>query len=121
LPAKGRVISAFGSRETGETNKGINIAVPEGTPVKAAEAGKVAYAGDDIRKYGKLVIIQHDNGYISVYANNGELGVKKGDVVKRGQVIAKSGATGDVSSPQLHFEVRKGEQPVDPTKLLESN
>jgi murein DD-endopeptidase MepM/ murein hydrolase activator NlpD len=119
-PVRGRVISSFGSKELSGTNNGINIAVPDGTPVKAAEAGTVAYSGDDVKKYGKLVLIKHENGYVSAYAHNGELNVKKGDVVKRGQVIAKSGATGDVASPQLHFQIRKGEQPMDPSKLLDA-
>ncbi len=119
-PVRGRVISGFGAKELSGTNNGINIAVPDGTPVKAAEVGTVAYAGDDVKKYGKLVLIKHENGYVSAYAHNGELNVKKGDVVKRGQVIAKSGATGDVASPQLHFQLRKGEQPMDPAKLLDA-
>ncbi len=119
-PVRGRVISSFGSKELSGTNNGINIAVPDGTPVKAAEAGTVAYAGDDVKKYGKLVLIKHENGYVSAYAHNGELNVKKGDVVKRGHVVAKSGATGDVASPQLHFQLRKGEQPMDPSKLLDA-
>jgi murein DD-endopeptidase MepM/ murein hydrolase activator NlpD len=119
-PVRGRVISSFGAKELSGTNNGINIAVPDGTPVKAAEVGTVAYAGDDVKKYGKLVLIKHENGYVSAYAHNGELNVKKGDMVKRGQVIAKSGATGDVASPQLHFQLRKGEQPMDPAKLLDA-
>jgi len=119
-PAKGRIISAFGSRDLNGINNGINISMPEGTPVKAAEAGVVAYSGDDIKKFGKLVLIKHENGYVSAYAHNGELDVKKGDVVKRGQVIAKSGVSGDVTSPQLHFQLRKGEQPVDPIKYLDT-
>jgi murein DD-endopeptidase MepM/ murein hydrolase activator NlpD len=119
-PVRGRVISSFGAKELSGTNNGINIAVPDGTPVKAAEVGTVAYAGDDVKKYGKLVLIKHENGYVSAYAHNGELNVKKGDMVKRGQVIAKSGATGDVASPQLHFQIRKGEQPMDPSKLLDA-
>ena len=120
-PAKGRVISSFGSKDISGTNNGINISMPEGTPIKAAEAGTVAYSGDDIKKYGKLVLIKHENGYVSAYAHNGELDVKKGEPVKRGQIIAKSGATGDVTSPQLHFQLRKGEQPVDPIRFLDAN
>ncbi|MBY0612270.1 MAG: peptidoglycan DD-metalloendopeptidase family protein [Beijerinckiaceae bacterium] len=120
-PARGRIISSFGSKDISGTNNGINISMPEGTPVKAAEAGTVAYSGDDVKKYGKLVLIKHDNGYVSAYAHNGELDVKKGETVKRGQIIAKSGATGDVTSPQLHFQLRKGELPVDPIKLLDAN
>lgn len=116
-PAKGRVISGFGS---GGGNEGINIAVPEGTPVRATESGVVTFAGDDVKSYGNLVLIKHDNGYISAYAHNGSLNVKRGERVTRGQVIAKSGQTGDVTSPQLHFEIRKGQTPVDPVPYLGS-
>lgn len=117
-PAKGRVISGFGARGTGGSNDGINIALPEGTPVRAAEGGTVVHADDALKGYGKLVLIRHPNGFVSVYAHNGELNVKRGESVKRGQVIAKSGQTGNVTAPQLHFELRKGSTPVDPTKLL---
>jgi murein DD-endopeptidase MepM/ murein hydrolase activator NlpD len=117
-PARGRVIAGFGANGG---NEGINIAVPEGTPVKAAEAGTVTYAGSEVRGYGNLVLIKHDNGYISAYAHNGELGVKRGERVTRGQVIAKSGQTGNVTSPQLHFEIRKGQTPVDPLSYLGGN
>lgn len=113
-PARGRVISGFG----GNGNEGINIAVPEGTPVKAAEDGTVAYAGAEVKGYGKLVLIRHDNGHVSAYAHNGELGVKPGEKVKRGQTIAKSGQSGNVTSPQLHFEIRKGSTPIDPMPHL---
>ena len=113
-PARGRIIMGF--KQGG--NDGINIALPEGTSVRAAEDGKVAYAGNALKGYGNLVLIRHPNGFVTAYANNGEIDVKSGDTVKRGQVIAKSGQTGDVSSPQLHFEVRKGQTPVDPTGFL---
>ena len=116
-PAKGRVIAGYGS----SGNEGINIAVPEGTPVKAAEEGTVAYAGSEVKGYGKLILVRHANGYVSAYAHNGEIDVKPGDKVKRGQVIAKSGASGNVTSPQLHFEIRKGATPVDPIPHLASN
>lgn len=113
-PARGRVISGFGTNG----NEGINIAVPQGTPVKAAESGVVAYAGNELKGYGNLVLIRHDNGYVSAYAHNGELAVKRGDKVKRGQTVAKSGQSGNVNSPQLHFEIRKGSSPVDPIPYL---
>jgi murein DD-endopeptidase MepM/ murein hydrolase activator NlpD len=113
-PARGRIIQGFKSGG----NDGINISVPEGTSVRAAENGTVAYAGSELKGYGNLVLIRHPNGFVSAYANNGELDVKRGDVVKRGQVIAKSGQSGNVSSPQLHFELRKGSTPVDPTSYL---
>jgi murein DD-endopeptidase MepM/ murein hydrolase activator NlpD len=116
-PAKGRVIAGYGA----SGNEGINIALPEGTPVKAAEDGTVAYAGSDVKGYGKLVLVRHSNGFVSAYAHNGELDVKPGDKVKRGQTIAKSGASGNVTSPQLHFEIRKSGAPVDPMSQLASN
>ncbi|WP_306223923.1 LysM peptidoglycan-binding domain-containing M23 family metallopeptidase [Bosea beijingensis] len=114
-PARGRVIAGYSGKGG---NEGINIAVPEGTPIKAAEGGTVAYAGSELKGYGNLVLIRHPNGYVSAYAHNGELKVKRGDTVKRGQVVANSGQTGNVSSPQLHFELRKGSAPVDPTPYL---
>lgn len=114
-PARGRVIAGFGANGG---NEGINIAVPEGTPVKAAEAGTVTYAGSEVKGYGNLVLIRHDNGFVSAYAHNGSLNVKRGEQVKRGQVVATSGQTGNVTSPQLHFEIRKGATPVDPMKHL---
>ncbi len=113
-PAKGRVIQGFKAG----TNDGINISVPEGTSVKAAESGVVAYAGNELKGYGNLVLIRHPNGFVSAYANNGDIEVKRGDTVKRGQTIAKSGQTGNVNAPQLHFELRKGSTPVDPTGYL---
>ena len=117
-PARGRVISGFGGSGS---NEGINIAVPEGTPVKAAEAGTVAYAGSEVKGYGNLVLIRHENGFVSAYAHNGEIEVKRGQKVARGQVVAKSGQTGNVTSPQLHFEIRKGSTPVDPMPHLAGN
>lgn len=115
-PARGRVISGFGNA----ANEGINIAVPDGTPVKAAGDGVVAYAGSEVKGYGNLVLIRHDNGYVSAYAHNGDLDVKRGQKVARGQTIAKSGQSGNVTSPQLHFEIRKGSTPVDPMRHLAS-
>jgi murein DD-endopeptidase MepM/ murein hydrolase activator NlpD len=113
-PAHGRIILAF--KPGG--NDGINIAVPEGTSVKAAESGVVAYAGNELKGYGNLILIRHPNGFVTAYANNGDIEVKRGDMVKRGQTIAKSGQSGNVASPQLHFELRKGATPVDPTRYL---
>lgn len=113
-PAHGRIIQGF---RTGG-NDGINIAVPEGTSVKAAESGVVAYAGSEIKGFGNLVLIRHPNGYVTAYANNGSIDVHRGEQVKRGQTIAKSGQSGNVASPQLHFELRKGSTPVDPTRFL---
>ena len=117
-PVRGRVITGFGPKASGGQNDGINVAVPEGTPIKAAEEGVVAYAGSELKGYGNLVLVRHANGFVTAYAHASELAVKKGETVKRGQVIGKAGATGNVNSPQLHFEVRKGATPVDPTQYL---
>ena len=113
-PARGRIIQGFKAGG----NDGINISVPAGTSVRAAESGVVVYSGDGLKGYGNLVLIKHPNGFVTAYGNNGELDVKRGETVKRGQVIAKSGDTGNVNSPQLHFELRKGSTPVDPTSYL---
>jgi murein DD-endopeptidase MepM/ murein hydrolase activator NlpD len=117
-PAKGRVIAGFGPRTNGQQNDGINLAVPEGTPVKAAEDGVVAYAGNELKGYGNLVLVRHANGYVTAYAHAREVLVKRGDQIKRGQIIARSGQTGNVDAPQLHFEIRKGPTPLDPMPLL---
>src|SRR5215212_843196 len=117
-PVKGRVISKFGSKPGGARNEGINIAVPEGTSVRAADGGVVAYAGNELKGYGNLVLIRHDGGWVTAYAHNRQLFVKRGDTVRRGDVIAKAGQTGSVESPQLHFELRKGATAVDPLKYL---
>ncbi len=117
-PVQGRIISAFGTKPDGGHNDGINVAVPTGTSVKAAENGVVAYAGNELKGYGNLVLIRHSNNWVSAYAHNEEILVQRGDQVRRGQVIAKAGNTGQVSQPQLHFELRKGSRPVDPTKYM---
>src|SRR5437867_4970652 len=117
-PANGRVIAGFGPTTNGQQNDGINIALPENTPVKSAEDGVVAYAGNELKGYGNLVLVRHPNGYVTAYAHTKELLVKRGDQVKRGQVIARSGQTGNVNAPQLHFEIRKGASPLDPTRFL---
>jgi murein DD-endopeptidase MepM/ murein hydrolase activator NlpD len=119
-PVKGRIITAFGAKPNGQQNDGINLAVPEGTPVKAAEDGVVAYAGNELKGYGNLVLVRHANGFVSAYAHASEILVKRGDTIKRGQTIALAGQTGNVTSPQLHFEIRKGSTPVDPTQYLGS-
>ena len=117
-PVRGKVITAYGSKTNGKVNDGINVAVPEGTPVKAAEDGVVAYSGNELKGYGNLVLVRHSNGYVTAYAHASEVLVKRGDTIKRGQVIAKSGQTGEAGSPQLHFEIRKGSSPVDPLQFL---
>jgi murein DD-endopeptidase MepM/ murein hydrolase activator NlpD len=113
-PLTGKVIVNFASSK----GTGINIAAPEGTPVRAAENGTVIYVGSGVEGYGNLVLIRHANGYVSAYANLKDMGVAKGAVVNRGDTIGSAGSTGSVSSPQLHFELRKGATPVDPIPLL---
>ena len=117
-PVRGKVITGYGAKTNGKANDGINLAVPEGTPVKAAEDGVVAYSGNELKGYGNLVLVRHSNGYVTAYAHASELLVKRGDTIKRGQIIAKSGQSGEVGSPQLHFEIRKGSSPVDPLQFL---
>ena len=117
-PVRGRVIASYGAKTNGKSNDGINVAVPEGTPVKAAEDGVVAYSGNELKGYGNLILVRHANGYVTAYAHASELMVKRGETIKRGQVIAKSGQSGEVGSPQLHFEIRKGSSPVDPLSFL---
>src|SRR3984957_13978756 len=117
-PVRGKVITGYGAKTNGKSNDGINLAVPEGTPVKAAEDGVVAYSGNELKGYGNLVLVRHSNGYVTAYAHASELLVKRGDTIKRGQIIAKSGQSGEVGSPQLHFEIRKGSTPVDPLQFL---
>ncbi len=117
-PVRGRIISDFGVKPGGSKNDGINLAVPSGTDIKAAEDGTIVYAGNELKGFGNLVLIRHDNGWVSAYAHNKELKVRRGDVVRRGQTIAMAGATGSVTQPQLHFELRKDNKPVDPMKHL---
>jgi murein DD-endopeptidase MepM/ murein hydrolase activator NlpD len=119
-PVRGRVIANFGVKTNGQQNDGINLAVPEGTAVRAAEDGVVAYSGNELKGYGNLILIRHSNGFVTAYAHASEIMVKRNDKVRRGQVIAKSGQTGTVASPQLHFEIRKGSSPVDPMQHLPS-
>jgi murein DD-endopeptidase MepM/ murein hydrolase activator NlpD len=120
-PARGRVIAAFGDKlPSGQPNDGINLSVPEGTAIRAAEDGTVAYAGSELRGYGNLILIRHSNGFVTAYAHTSQILVKRNEAVKRGQVIARSGATGAVTSPQLHFETRKGSTPVNPMQFLQS-
>jgi murein DD-endopeptidase MepM/ murein hydrolase activator NlpD len=119
-PIEGRIVEAYGTGPTGTHNDGINIAARAGEPVRAAESGRVAYAGNELRGYGNLVLIKHPGGYMTAYAHNGKLLVRRGELVKRGQEIAKAGATGSVDSPQLHFEIRRGTHALDPTDHLPS-
>jgi len=119
-PIRGPVISPFGIVGNGERNDGINIAAEAGTPIHAAAAGTVTYAGDKLKGYGNLVLIQHGDGYITAYAHAETISVSRGEHVAMGQVIGFAGATGDVDRPQLHFEIRKDAHPVNPRLLLAS-
>lgn len=111
---QGKIIKSFHYPE----NDGVNIAVPIGTDIKSVEAGQVAYAGEQFSSYGKLILIRHDNGYVSAYGHNSQLMVAKGDRVYSGQTIAKSGQSGNVFTPQLLFQLRKGGIPIDPIKFM---
>jgi murein DD-endopeptidase MepM/ murein hydrolase activator NlpD len=117
-PVQGEILKKFAS---GGKNDGINIKVAKGTPVKAAATGTVMYAGSELKGFGNLLLLKHQDGWVTAYAHNSELLVKKGDKVKQGQEIAKSGTPeGDAQQPQLHFEIRKVKQPIDPLTKLES-
>ena len=117
-PVNGRVISPFGGNANGGRNDGINIAVSRGAPIHAAGSGEVTYVGNELKGYGNLILIRHENGFITAYAHAERVDVKRGDRVERGQVIGSAGSTGDVSQPQLHFELRHGTTPVDPMPYL---
>jgi len=117
-PVRGQVIAGFGSKANGQQNNGIDVAVPEDTAIRAADSGVVVYAGNQLKSYGNLLLVRHPNGYVTVYAHAKQLLVKGGDEIKRGQVIAKSGQSGEVSTPQVHFEIRKASAPVDPMPYL---
>ena len=117
-PVRGRVLASYGPRPDGTHNDGINIGAPRGAAVEAVDAGVVAYTGNELRGYGNLILIKHANGWISAYAHCDQLLAKRGEKVTRGQVIARVGSTGNVSEPQLHFELRRGHEPVDPREFL---
>jgi murein DD-endopeptidase MepM/ murein hydrolase activator NlpD len=117
-PIRGHLVSDYGTGEGGTRNDGINIAAPAGTTVLAADAGIVAYAGNELRGYGNLVLIKHANGWMTAYAHNSALLVKRGEKVRRGQPIARVGSTGAVNRPQLHFEIRHGAKALDPGDYL---
>jgi murein DD-endopeptidase MepM/ murein hydrolase activator NlpD len=117
-PVRGQVIARFGRQSDGDRNDGIAIAVPEGTPITSADDGVVIYAGGGLKKLGNLVLVRHANDYVTAYAHAKELQVKRGDQIKRGDVIGTSGQTGIVNTPQLYFEIRRNSAPVDPVRLL---
>ena len=117
-PVRGPILSGFGLKNSGLVNDGINISVAYGTPVKAAENGVVAYAGNEVKGMGNLIIIQHSDGWMTVYAHLDSMNVKRGTKVSVGQQIGKVGKTGKVDKPQLHFEIRKGTKPYNPIQYL---
>jgi murein DD-endopeptidase MepM/ murein hydrolase activator NlpD len=116
-PVNGKIVSKYGT-SGGQKNDGIDIAAAKGATVKAADNGKVVYAGNEVAKMGNLLLVEHSGGYITAYGNNESLLVKKGDTVKKGQAIAKVGNSGGTAEPQLHFEVRRSGKTVDPTTVL---
>jgi murein DD-endopeptidase MepM/ murein hydrolase activator NlpD len=120
-PVQGKLVSSFGPKGDGLHNDGINIAAPRGAAVRAAEDGVVAYAGNELRGYGNLLLVRHAGGWTTAYAHNQKLLVRRGDAVRRGQVIARVGSSGNVATPQTHFELRRGTRAVDPVKSLASN
>ena len=117
-PVSGRVISGFGTGVNGERNDGINIVADHGTPFRAAGAGTVSYVGNELRGFGNLLLIQHDNAFVTAYAHADRVTVERGQRVQAGQFVGHLGSTGDVSEPQLHFEIRQGTRPVNPAGLL---
>ena len=120
-PVEGDVINGFGPKLGGQHNDGINIVAPRGTAVRAAENGVVAYIGNELRGYGNLVLIRHADGWITAYAHNEVVLVSRGETVRRGETIGRVGSTGDVATPQSHFELRRGTRSVDPMKYLAWN
>ncbi|NEI69498.1 peptidoglycan DD-metalloendopeptidase family protein [Rhizobium lusitanum] len=118
-PVRGAVVAGYGSNVNGSRNDGIDISVPSGTPIKAAENGVVIYAGNGLKELGNTVLVRHDDGTVTVYGHADALNVSRGQKVQRGQTLATSGMSGNVSQPQLHFEVRKNSAPVNPMTFLE--
>lgn len=117
-PVNGAVVVSFGQPNGDDISEGIDISVPQGTPIKAAENGVVVYADDGLANYGNAVLIRHDDGRVTVYGYAEELSVKRGDRVQRGQTIALSGMTGNAKRPMVHFEVRDNTKAVDPMAYL---
>ncbi len=117
-PISGDVLKGFGTGADGIRNDGVNIAAPHGAEVKAAAGGEVVYAGSELAGFGNLILIRHPGGWVTAYAHSDALKVKEGDLVKQGQTIATAGKTGNASQTQVHFELRKGKEPVDPALHL---
>lgn len=117
-PVQGKIVGSFGPAGKGFRNDGINIAAPAGTPIRAADKGTVAYAGNGIKGFGNLILVKHEGGWMTAYAHSSDILVRRGDIVRRGQTIARIGSTGNVKHPQLHFEIRRGSQALDPQVYL---
>lgn len=117
-PVKGQIISKYGPIAKGRNNDGINIKAAKGTPVKAADSGTVAYAGNELKGFGNLILIKHSDGWVTAYAHNDSFKVKKGQSVKKGDVIATVGTSGGVDVPQVHFETRAGKKALNPQAYL---
>ncbi len=118
-PVRGRTVASYGQRDSGSVNDGIDISVPAGTPIKAAENGVVIYAGNGLKEFGNTVLVRHADGLVTVYGHASELKVKRGQTIKRGEELATTGMTGNAKAPKLHFEVRKNSAPVNPASYLE--
>ncbi|TNE34247.1 MAG: LysM peptidoglycan-binding domain-containing protein, partial [Alphaproteobacteria bacterium] len=118
-PVKGKIISGFGKKSNGLHNDGVNILVKEGTPIRASENGVVSYVGNEMRSFGNLLLISHSDGYVTAYGHTEKALVAKGDAVKKGEIIAYAGSSGNVTESQLHFEIRKKGRAIDPVALLE--
>jgi murein DD-endopeptidase MepM/ murein hydrolase activator NlpD len=117
-PVPGKLVSSYGAKKDGLHNDGINIAAPRGTPVKTAADGQVVYAGNALKGYGNLILVKHGGGYLTAYGHLGRIMVKKGEMLKKGQTLGTVGTSGQVSSPQLHFEIRKGTTALNPQQYI---
>ena len=117
-PVQGRVTEKFGQQANGVANEGIVIAAIEGTPIRAAQAGEVAFVGQDTKNYGNIVILRHADGTMTSYSHAREITVKKGERVQGGSVIANVGTSGNAKEPELHFAIREGKVSVDPLSKL---
>lgn len=118
IPTSGKVISSFGEQGLGIYNDGINFSAKKGSAIRSANDGQVVYSDNGLQRLGNLVLIRHAGGYITAYAHNDKNLVQRGDKVKRGQVIATIGSSGNVRTPQLHFQIRKGKEILDPDRYI---
>lgn len=112
------MISWYGKKDSGYHNDGVNIRVKEGTPIRASENGVVSYVGNEMRSFGNLILVSHADGYVTAYGHTKKSAVSKGEAVKKGDIIAYAGSSGNVTESQLHFEIRKRGRAVNPTKYL---